>query len=463
MASAALPATKEKSLNDPRLKERLQDLRRTDNVVNWFYLVRTYLFFVVVIGGAVWFDLWRQEAGHSWLWSVPVFAVAIVLVGAGQHQLSALTHEAAHHILFRNRLLNDLVSDLGCMFPLFSSTHHYRLQHLAHHQFVNDPLRDPDVSQLQTSGHWLDFPLGKKAFLLTLLKQLWLPNLLRFIRIRAQYNATGTDKNPYMRKGWKQSKLPIRVGLLYLLTQVALLTWLTWTGQTLLLATLPPALLAAVLVFYAVLPESKFHQSRLHSVISQRVMTLLRVSFLTGVFYALAWVTLLTGVWAAVYYFLLWLVPLLTSFSFFMILRQLVQHGNGGRGWLTNTRVFFVRPFIRFSVFPLGQDFHLPHHLYATVPHYRLPDLHRTLLEYPEYREQAVEVHGYFASPERPQVHPTVLDVVGPAYAPRDPRDVYIDNTVLEDCSQVEEKEEIVREGEAEVRRLADPGTEAPR
>ena len=89
------------------------------------------------------------------------------------------------------------------MFPLFSSTHHYRLQHLAHHQFVNDPDRDPDVSQLQTSGHWLPFPLGKREFLRTLLKQLWLPNLIRFIRVRAAYNATGTDKNPYMRKGWK--------------------------------------------------------------------------------------------------------------------------------------------------------------------------------------------------------------------------------------------------------------------
>jgi hypothetical protein len=48
-----------------------------------------------------------------------------------------------------------------------------------------------------------------------------------------------------------------------------------------------------------------------------------------------------------------------------------------------------------------------------------------------------------------------VLDVLGPAYAPRDPRDVYIDNTVLDDC-KVEEKEAIVQEGEAEVRRLSE-------
>jgi fatty acid desaturase len=181
-------------------------------------------------------------------------------------------------------------------------------------------------------------------------------------------------------------------------------------------------------------------------------MSILRLSFLTLIFDALAWVTLLTGYWAAVYYALLWVVPLLTSFSFFMILRQLVQHGNGDRGWLTNTRVFFVGRFINFAVFPIGQDYHLPHHLYATVPHFRLRQLHEILLGYPEYRGQALEVHGYFTSPERPQVHPTVLDVLGPEYGPKDFHGVHIDNSVLEDV-EVEEKAEILREGEQEAER----------
>jgi fatty acid desaturase len=188
-------------------------------------------------------------------------------------------------------------------------------------------------------------------------------------------------------------------------------------------------------------------------VLSPKTMAALRITHLTAVFYALAWLTLFTDRPVWLYYALLWVVPILTSFSFFMILRQCVQHGNGGRGWLTNTRVFVVQRFISFSVFPLGQDYHLPHHLYATVPHYRLPQLHTALLEYREYRENAVEVHGYFLSPERPPTHPTVLDVLGPAYAPRDRRDVYIDNSVLEDCI-VEEKDEIVREGEREKQRL---------
>jgi fatty acid desaturase len=189
--------------------------------------------------------------------------------------------------------------------------------------------------------------------------------------------------------------------------------------------------------------------------VSQRVATMLRVSYATAVFAGLAWITLATGRWAAVYYFVYWLVPIATSFSFFMILRQLVQHGNADRGWLTNTRVFFVSQFIRFSVFPIGQDYHLPHHLFATVPHYRLKKLHQLLLEYPEYQEEAVQVHGYFLPKGKPPTNPTVLDVLGADYAPRSFRGVHIDNSVLEDVV-VEEKAEILDEGAREAKRLED-------
>src|SRR5262245_28239519 len=173
------------TLRDPKLKEELQALRRTDNYTSLYYVARTYFFLAVVIAGT----LWLYHAADSWWWHVPITVVAIILLGTGQHQLTGLAHEASHHILFKNRVLNDLVSDWFCMFPLYGSTQHYRLQHIAHHQFVNDPNRDPDISQLQTSGHWLSFPLGQGVFLRTLVKQLWIPNLIRYMRIRAKYNA----------------------------------------------------------------------------------------------------------------------------------------------------------------------------------------------------------------------------------------------------------------------------------
>jgi fatty acid desaturase len=446
MATVVEAAVGGRSLQGPEVKEALQRLRQTDNVTNWWYLIRTYLFLTLVIGAAVWFDLARQAADWSWGWSVPVFAVAIILIGAGQHQLSGLAHEGVHHILFQNRMLNEFVSDWFCLFPLYSSTHHYRLQHLAHHQFVNDPDRDPDISQLQTSGHWLNFPVTQAQFLAELFRQLLIVPLVRFILIRAQYNATGTDKNPYMRKGVQQPKIAVRVGMLYLFSMIGVLAWLVYTQDVVLLAIIPNAMWLVAMVFYSFLPESSYHQSRLHPVISQKVMTLLRITFLTLVFGSLAWITVLTGVHAWAYYGLLWLVPIFTSFSFYMIMRQWVQHGNGGRAWLTNTRTFFVGPFINYAVFPMGQDYHLPHHLYATVPHYRLQELHELLIQCPEYRDGSLEVHGYFTSPESPQVHPTVIDVLGPAYAPREGQATYLDHSVLDDC-EVEDKEAIIAEG----------------
>jgi fatty acid desaturase len=107
---------------------------------------------------------------------------------------------------------------------------------------------------------------------------------------------------------------------------------------------------------------------------------------------------------------------------------------------------------INFAVFPIGQDYHLPHHLFASVPHYRLRRLHEALLEYAEYRAQAVVVEGYFLPRERPPTKPTVVDVLGPAYAPRRPAEVYIDNDVLEQ-EQVEDKADILRQGEEEKRK----------
>ena len=80
-----------------------------------------------------------QRGDLAWCWNIPVFAVAIVLVGAIQHRLAGLGHEASHYSFMKNRLLNDLVPDLFCMFPLMTTVHFYRLFHMAHHQFTNDP------------------------------------------------------------------------------------------------------------------------------------------------------------------------------------------------------------------------------------------------------------------------------------------------------------------------------------
>jgi len=411
MQPAEMTARSGPTLQDAAWKARLQELRRGDNYTNWIYLARTYLYFTLVIAAVVLFDQYRQSIDASPLWSVPAFLLGIVLVGAGQHQLVGLGHEGSHYSLFRHRLLNELASDWLCMFPVYSSTHNYRLQHLAHHQFVNDPDRDPDIAQLRASGHWLTFPIAPRQFLAKLLAQLWLPRLALFVLIRARYSAVGYQHaapGETVRQTW----LPTAVSFVYLLILAGGLATGVLLEQSWLLGLVPVGLWLLIAIFFSLAPGNLFPHTRPASPIPPRFTALGRVTFLTAVFTTLAWVQHLTGVWAWLYYLLLWLVPLFTSFSLFMIMRQWVQHGNADRGWLTNTRIFFVDRCIAFAVFPIGQDFHLPHHLYPTVPHYRLPQLHRELLEYPEYRQQAIEVHGYFRTPVGAEGKPCTLDVL---------------------------------------------------
>jgi len=400
-------------LNNPELLRRINALRQTDNWRNWFYFIREYLYLGGIAALAILFYTYRADWGLHWLWNVPVTILAITLIGAGQHRLTTLGHEASHYMLFHNRRLNELASDFLCMFPVWSTTHHYRLQHMAHHQFPNDPERDPDVAQMEGSGHRYRFPMSPRRFLWEcVVKQiLWPPGLIRYTRMRAKYASTGGGTGPYESKGGRKSRILIVIGILYLVALAGALTLLTWLEQPLSMALVPLGMLAAVLAFYLVVPADFFRKSTVRCDISPRATTVFRVTYLTAVFTSLAWLTYLTGRPWPLYYIALWLVPLFTSFSFCMLLRQIVQHGNGGRERFTNTRIFLVSRLIRFGVFPLGMDYHLPHHLFPMVPHYRIKQLHELLLETEEYRTQATTVEGYFWHRDPPQ-HPTVLELM---------------------------------------------------
>ena len=400
------------SLSDPTLLRRVNALRRLDNRTNWLYLVREYCFLGLVLGLTVAFYQCRGDWGLAWAWNVPVTLAALVLIGAGQHRLTTLGHEASHYMLFKHRKLNELVSDFFCMFPMWSTTHHYRLQHLAHHQFPNDPERDPDVMQMDASGHRYQWPMRAGRFLWECILKQWIvfPKLIRYIRMRAKFSATGEGSGPYEGKG-PRSKLLILVGVAYLGTLAATLTALVMLEETLLLAVVPPLLLAAALVFYALVPNRLYRHSNLKPDLTPRVTTLCRMTYLSTVFTTLAWLSHLTGEPWGLYYLVLWLVPMVTTFSFFMLMRQIVQHGNATRERFTNTRTFLVGRLIRWSVFPMGMEYHLPHHLFPLVPHYCLAELHAMLLETEEYRKEGMVVEGYFFH-RNPPVHPTVLELM---------------------------------------------------
>jgi fatty acid desaturase len=324
-------------------------------------------------------------------------------MGVGQHRLIMLGHEASHYLLFRNRVLNDLASDWFCMFPLLSLTHNYRLQHLAHHQYVNHPANDPDLIFMRAVGHCYQVLMPRLRFLgrCVVRRLLWVPGLVRYVRVRARYTATGTGGGPYQGKR-PRSRLLIAVGAGYIFATFAVMTALAMVGNPWLLAVVPALLYAAVALFYLLVPERLYVKTLVRPEVAPRWSALLRLGYLTGLFAGLGWLSYLTERPWGLYYLLLWIAPLVTTFAICMILREEVQHGEGtDRGRFTSTRLFRGNPLIRWAVFPLGMDYHLPHHLFPLVPHYRLKALHRMLLEVEEYRHDTRVVEGYLFPRER--------------------------------------------------------------
>jgi fatty acid desaturase len=99
-------------------------------------------------------------------------------------------------------------------------------------------------------------------------------------------------------------------------------------------------------------------------------------------------------------------------------------------------------------------DYHLPHHIYASVPHYKLKGLHDLLMQDPEYREKGIVVEGYFNSPHDEEAdarNPTVIEVLGEKYAPKAGGEVFINTETLE-YADVKNPEAIARENEAYAR-----------
>jgi fatty acid desaturase len=392
-----------KTLNGRELNALIHPLRYLNNRTNLVCLAVDYLTLAVVLTATIGFCELHAAWGLHWVCTIPVVAVAIMLVGAVQHRFAGLGHEGAHWILFKNRFWNEFISDWFCMFPLFSTTAQYRLMHLGHHEYTNDWERDPELLNMGKTRMMDQFPMTRGEFVRHFLARIfWPPRLLRYVWDNIYTTSFGNCVNPYQKR--LPSSLPGRVGglritsllgLAYLPIMVGLLGYLSWFGTQwqLMVAVVGLLALASGVIFS--LPAAWYFQSDLRPVYSSRSASLLRLTWLTLLEFGLASARLATEHEWGVYFWLLWVVPLLTSFPYYMLLRDLYQHANADDGKLTNSRVIFAGPVARWAMFIYGQDVHLTHHLYPAVPHYNLHKLHSLLVDNnAEYAEHVVECHG---------------------------------------------------------------------
>ncbi|MGQ0510960.1 MAG: fatty acid desaturase family protein [Betaproteobacteria bacterium] len=111
-----------------------------------------------------------------------------------------------------------------------------------------------------------------------------------------------------------------------------------------------------------------------------------------------------TGWWLE--YLVLWVLPLVTLMQAILRMRAVMEHGavSDLSSPLTAARTNVEVPWWgRFIFFPHHVNFHIDHHLYPAVPHYKLPALH-----------EALKRHGILEGAEVRSFRDTLKRVFGP-------------------------------------------------
>jgi fatty acid desaturase len=91
------------------------------------------------------------------------------------------------------------------------------------------------------------------------------------------------------------------------------------------------------------------------------------------------------------------MVPLCTWLKLLLRVRAIAEHyALSHDHMLTKTRTTVPNLFDRLFVAPYSVGYHMEHHLYPSVPFFRLRRLHRLCLADPVFREKAHVTRGYW-------------------------------------------------------------------
>lgn len=249
--------------------------------------------------------------------AVPLFLVGITLL-AGRHlALAILMHEAAHATLFKTRWLNDVFADWVCAKPIWLDVGKYRAHHFRHHTNTGQA-GDTDLSLV--SG----LPCSRASLARKFARDLVGLTGLKFLLGRVLMEA-GAIK-------W---------------TVANDVEWLPQDGRRWI--TYP--------------------------------LTLLRNSWRAG----LVQLVLLGLAWASGHAWLygMYVLSYITPFPLILRIRSMAEHActEPSTDMFRNTRTTRAGLLARMTVAPHRVNFHIEHHVLASVPYYRLPQLHRLLRE----------------------------------------------------------------------------------
>jgi fatty acid desaturase len=276
--------------------------------------------------------------------------------------LFLLGQEACLGCLFRNRTFNELAGDWLIHFPFSTSTQHMRHVVRSHYEYPNDPERDADLIIATRAGFWPLKPI----------RLLRLTALLRWYSLRAGYNFEVDPVNPYQFPGKPPCQVAVNIGKAYVLIMFTILIGLYFSPNWWVLVIAPPAMWLITCVLFLVLPSRFFFDSKIETVYSPRLRTLMQITFITLVNLGLGWSSYLTGRSGILNYIALWIAPMVTVCAWSMLIRHWRQHSAiegpplQSASWLR--RLFF---------FPLNQHLHETKHAFPRVPWYDLTKISR--------------------------------------------------------------------------------------
>jgi fatty acid desaturase len=93
----------------------------------------------VVATLAEWAGIAGAIALCTYFWHPILYVLAVMFIGARQHALLILGHDASHFRTMRTRWQNDLFANIFMMWPTFASVEGFRKFHGTHHQYTNLP------------------------------------------------------------------------------------------------------------------------------------------------------------------------------------------------------------------------------------------------------------------------------------------------------------------------------------
>lgn len=240
----------------------------------------------------------------------------LIVLANRQLGLAILMHDAAHGTLFRTSVLNTFFGKWFCAAPVLADLDRYRTYHLEHHRTAGTP-QDPDRSNYE------DYPVSKKSFLRKVVRDMSGLTGLKILITVIKMNA-GLVKYQLSYDKTKKNTKPL----------------------------LSSQILSVTLGLY---PTVIFH------------------SCLLGIFLYIERPEIYFSWWLA------WL----TFYMLFSRIRNAAEHGATRDihtdNPLFNTRTTMATPLARMTVAPHFVNYHLEHHILATVPPHNLKKFHHLL------------------------------------------------------------------------------------